>query len=177
MESHLYAAPAPVRAPAPRTSRRLPASRREARLWNDVFIFAQEQLFIPRGCSRPARSLSRPECVTRRRRRPCSPVRLRSTIRATVLLETILAAFEIDEILFELRYRVPRPLRHRARVSDERSRALASEHSAGMNCGRWDYIFSFIKKFRTRKDLVLPDRVDVGASRSFLCLGVALSQA
>ena len=59
----------------------------------------------------------------------------RGTIRATVLIETILAAFEMDEILYELR-----------------------DHSAGLNCGRWDYIFSFIKKFRNRPDFVLPDR-------------------
>ena len=72
-------------------------SHLEARLWNDVFLFAQEELGIPRG-----------------------------TIRATVLIETILAAFEMDEILYELR-----------------------DHSAGLNCGRWDYIFSFIKKFRS----------------------------
>ena len=68
----------------------------EARLWNDVFNFAEETLDVPRG-----------------------------TIKATVLIETILAAFEMDEILYELR-----------------------DHSAGLNCGRWDYIFSFIKKFR-----------------------------
>jgi malate synthase len=71
-------------------------SHLEARLWNDVFIAAQEQLGIPRG-----------------------------SIRATVLVETILAAFEMDEILYELR-----------------------EHSAGLNCGRWDYIFSVINRFR-----------------------------
>jgi malate synthase len=82
----------------------------EARLWNDVFVFAQEQLNIPRG-----------------------------TIKATVLIETILAAFEMDEILWELR-----------------------EHSAGLNCGRWDYIFSIIKKFRNYPDFVLPDRASVG---------------
>ena len=71
-------------------------SHLEARLWNDVFLMAQDELGIPRG-----------------------------TIRATVLIETIPAAFEMDEILYELR-----------------------EHSAGLNCGRWDYIFSIIKKFR-----------------------------
>ena len=71
-------------------------SHLEARLWNDVFVFAQDKLGIPRG-----------------------------TIKATVLIETILAAFEMDEILYELR-----------------------EHMAGLNCGRWDYIFSYIKKFR-----------------------------
>ena len=70
-------------------------SHLEARLWNDVFVFAQRQLGMPKG-----------------------------TIKATVLIETILAAFEMDEILYELR-----------------------DHSAGLNCGRWDYIFSFIKKF------------------------------
>ena len=81
-------------------------SHLEARLWNDVFVFAQEQLSIPRG-----------------------------TIRATVLIETILAAFEMDEILYELR-----------------------EHSAGLNAGRWDYMFSIIKKFSDRPEFVLPDR-------------------
>ncbi len=91
-------------------------SHLEARLWNDVFNFAQDDLGIPRG-----------------------------TIRATVLIETILAAFEMDEILFELR-----------------------EHSAGLNCGRWDYIFSFIKKFRNRPDCVLPDRAQVTMDRGFL---------
>ena len=84
-------------------------SHLEARLWNDVFIFAQDELGIPRG-----------------------------TIRATVLIETILAAFEMDEILYELR-----------------------DHSAGLNCGRWDYIFSFIKKFRNRPEFMLPDRAQV----------------
>src|SRR5204863_2915287 len=88
----------------------------EARLWNDVFVFAQDRLGIPRG-----------------------------TIRATVLVETILAAFEMDEILHELR-----------------------EHSAGLNCGRWDYIFSFIKKFRNRPGFVLPDRGTVTMDRHFL---------
>ncbi|MDH5373228.1 MAG: malate synthase, partial [Acidimicrobiia bacterium] len=75
-------------------------SHLEARLWNDVFVAAQETLGIPTG-----------------------------TIRATVLIETVLAAFEMDEILYELR-----------------------EHSAGLNAGRWDYIFSVIKKFRNRRD-------------------------
>jgi malate synthase len=88
----------------------------EARLWNDVFVFAQEHLHIPRG-----------------------------TIRATVLIETILAAFEMDEILYELR-----------------------EHSAGLNCGRWDYIFSFIKVFRNNPDFVMPDRSQVTMDRHFL---------
>ena len=91
-------------------------SHLEARLWNDVFHFAQEELGIPRG-----------------------------TIRATVLIETILAAFEMDEIIYELR-----------------------EHSAGLNCGRWDYIFSFIKKFRNRPDFVLPNRAQVTMERHFL---------
>jgi len=91
-------------------------SHLEARLWNDVFHFAQQELGIPRG-----------------------------TIRATVLIETILAAFEMDEIVYELR-----------------------EHSAGLNCGRWDYIFSFIKKFRNRPDFVLPNRAQVTMERHFL---------
>ncbi|MBV8142515.1 MAG: malate synthase A, partial [Verrucomicrobia bacterium] len=81
-------------------------SHLEARLWNDVFLLAQDQIGIPRG-----------------------------TIRATVLIETILAAFEMDEILYELR-----------------------EHSAGLNCGRWDYIFSCIKRFRNDPQFVLADR-------------------
>jgi len=88
----------------------------EARLWNDVFNHAQDALDIPRG-----------------------------TIKATVLLETILAAFEMDEILYELR-----------------------DHSAGLNCGRWDYIFSFIKKFRNHKDHVLPDRAVITMDRHFM---------
>jgi malate synthase len=91
-------------------------SHLEARLWNDVFCFAQDELGIPRG-----------------------------TIRATVLIETILAAFEMDEILYELRY-----------------------HSSGLNCGRWDYIFSFIKKFRNRPDFVLPDRSTLTMEKHFL---------
>jgi malate synthase len=81
-------------------------SHLEARLWNDVFVHAQQALGLPRG-----------------------------TVRATVLIETILAAFEMDEILYELR-----------------------EHSAGLNCGRWDYIFSIIKKFRGNPHFTLPDR-------------------
>ncbi len=88
----------------------------EARLWNDVFCFAQDELGMARG-----------------------------SIRATVLIETILAAFEMDEILYELR-----------------------EHSAGLNCGRWDYIFSFIKKFRAHPEFVLPDRSLVTMERHFL---------
>jgi len=91
-------------------------SHLEARLWNDVFLFAQEALGIPTG-----------------------------TIKATVLVETIHAAFEMDEILYELR-----------------------EHSAGLNCGRWDYIFSFIKSFRADPAFVLPDRAAVGMDRPFL---------
>jgi malate synthase len=81
-------------------------SHLEARLWNDVFVRAQDALGIPKG-----------------------------SIRATVLIETVLAAFEMEEILFELR-----------------------EHSAGLNAGRWDYMFSVIKKFRDRPEFVLPDR-------------------
>jgi len=88
----------------------------EARLWNDVFLAAQDALGMTRG-----------------------------TIKATVLIETLLAAFEMDEILYELR-----------------------EHSAGLNCGRWDYIFSFIKKFRNRRDFLLPDRASVTMERHFL---------
>src|SRR6267142_1759937 len=91
-------------------------SHLEARLWNDVFNFAQDELGVPRG-----------------------------SIRATVLIETILAAFEMDEILYELR-----------------------EHSSGLNCGRWDYIFSFIKKFRNRPDFLLPNRAQVTMDRDFL---------
>jgi malate synthase len=91
-------------------------SHREARLWNNVFNFAQDMLGIPRG-----------------------------TIRATVLIETLPAAFEMDEILFELK-----------------------DHSAGLNCGRWDYIFSFIKKFSYREDLALPDRSTITMDRHFL---------
>jgi malate synthase len=91
-------------------------SHLEARLWNDVFVAAQDALGVPRG-----------------------------TIRATVLIETIPAAFEMDEILYELR-----------------------EHSAGLNCGRWDYIFSFIKKFRSRPEFILPDRARVTMDRHFL---------
>lgn len=91
-------------------------SHLEARLWNDVFCFAQDELGLLRG-----------------------------TIRATVLIETILAAFEMDEILHELRW-----------------------HSSGLNCGRWDYIFSFIKKFRDRPDFVLPDRSVVTMEKHFL---------
>ena len=91
-------------------------SHLEARLWNDVFLAAQDALGIPAG-----------------------------TIRATVLIETILAAFEMDEILFELR-----------------------EHSAGLNAGRWDYIFSVIKKFRNHHDLILPDRGQITMTVPFM---------
>src|ERR1700676_3920647 len=91
-------------------------SHLEARLWNDFFNFAQDHLGIPRG-----------------------------TIRATVLIETILAAFEMEEILYELR-----------------------EHSGGLNAGRWDYIFSIIKKFRTRPEFVLPDRAQVTMTVPFM---------
>ena len=91
-------------------------SHKEATLWNDVFVFAQEYVGVPRG-----------------------------SIRATVLIETILAAFEMDEILYELR-----------------------EHSAGLNCGRWDYVFSFIKTFHNLRRFVLPDRSLVTMDRPFL---------
>lgn len=91
-------------------------SHHEARLWNDVFVHAQDALGIPQG-----------------------------TIRATVLIETILAAFEMEEILYELR-----------------------DHSAGLNAGRWDYIFSVIKKFRDRDDFVLPDRSAVTMTVPFM---------
>ena len=91
-------------------------SHHEARLWNDVFVFAQETIGIPIG-----------------------------TIKATVLVETILAAFEMDEILYELR-----------------------DHSAGLNAGRWDYIFSVIKKFRNYPNKVLPDRGAITMSVPFM---------
>ncbi len=91
-------------------------SHLEARLWNDVFIYAQDTLGLKRG-----------------------------TIKGTVLIETILATFEMDEILYELR-----------------------EHSAGLNCGRWDYIFSFIKKFANDPTMVLPDRARVTMTTHFL---------
>ena len=94
----------------------------EAKLWNDVFVFSQEKLNIPKG-----------------------------SIKATVLIETIMAAFELDEILFELK-----------------------DHSVGLNCGRWDYIFSFIKKFKSFSDFVLPDRSEVTMSRHFLSSYVKL---
>jgi malate synthase len=91
-------------------------SHLEARLWNDVFLWAQDALGIPRG-----------------------------SIRATVLIETLPAAFEMEEILYELR-----------------------EHSAGLNAGRWDYLFSAIKTFRARAELVLPDRVQVPMTVPFM---------
>ncbi len=91
-------------------------SHLEARLWNDVFVFAQDRLELPRG-----------------------------TIRATVLIETLPAAFEMDEILWELR-----------------------EHASGLNAGRWDYLFSLIKTLRSRSDTVLPDRVQVTMTVPFL---------
>ncbi len=88
----------------------------EARLWNDIFVLAQQELGVPNG-----------------------------TIRATVLIETILATFEMDEILYELR-----------------------DHSAGLNCGRWDYIFSAIKKFHNIPDYILPDRSQVTMTTPFM---------
>src|SRR5437879_11652942 len=88
----------------------------EARLWNDVFVAAQDALGMKRG-----------------------------TIKATVLIETILSAFEMDEILFELR-----------------------EHSAGLNCGRWDYIFSCIKKFRNKPNFLLADRAQITMTTHFM---------
>jgi malate synthase len=91
-------------------------SHLEARLWNDIFLRAQQKIGLPKG-----------------------------TIKGTVLIETILAAFEMDEILYELR-----------------------EHSAGLNCGRWDYIFSFIKKFSADPHAVLPDRAQVTMTTHFL---------
>jgi len=91
-------------------------SHLEARLWNDIFIRAQDQLGIPRG-----------------------------SIRATCLIETVVAAFEMDEILWELR-----------------------EHSAGLNIGRWDYIFSCIKKFRSNRDFCLADRAQVTMTAPFM---------
>ena len=91
-------------------------SHLEARLWNQVFEFAQDRLGVPRG-----------------------------TIKATVLIETITAAFEMDEILYELR-----------------------DHSAGLNAGRWDYMFSVIKKFRNRPEFTLPDRNKVTMTVPFM---------
>jgi malate synthase len=91
-------------------------SHLEARLWNDVFVRAEQELALPTG-----------------------------TIKATVLIETILAAFEMDEILYELR-----------------------DHSAGLNCGRWDYIFSYIKKLRHNPEVILPDRARVTMTVPFM---------
>lgn len=91
-------------------------SHLEARLWNDAFNLAQDYIGMRRG-----------------------------TIRGTVLIETITAAFEMDEIIFELR-----------------------DHSAGLNCGRWDYIFSFIKRFRQNPQFVLPDRASVTMTVPFM---------
>ena len=91
-------------------------SHLEARLWNDIFVMAQDELGLPRG-----------------------------TIKATVLVETILAAFEMDEILYELR-----------------------EHSAGLNAGRWDYIFSCIKKFKSNQDFCLADRARITMTVPFM---------
>ncbi|HEV3178721.1 MAG TPA: malate synthase A, partial [Stellaceae bacterium] len=91
-------------------------SHLEARLWNEVFVHAQEKLGVPKG-----------------------------SIKATVLIETIMAAFEMDEILYELR-----------------------EHSSGLNCGRWDYIYSFIKKFSEDPKAVMPDRGQVTMTAHFL---------
>ncbi len=91
-------------------------SHLEARLWNEIIVMTQDEIGVPQG-----------------------------SVRATVLIETILAAFEMEEILYELR-----------------------DHSAGLNCGRWDYIFSCIKKFRTRPDFVLADRVLVTMTTHFL---------
>jgi malate synthase len=91
-------------------------SHREARLWNDIFVAAQKEVGLPQG-----------------------------TIKATVLIETILAAFEMDEILYELR-----------------------EHSAGLNAGRWDYIFSCIKKFKNDRDFCLADRKLVTMAAPFM---------
>jgi len=91
-------------------------SHLEARLWNDVFVFAQERLKIPKG-----------------------------TIKATVLIETLPAVFEMDEILHELK-----------------------DHITGLNCGRWDYIFSYIKTLKAKPEYVLPDRSQVVMSKAFL---------
>ncbi len=91
-------------------------NHQEARLWNDVFVFAQDEVGVPQG-----------------------------SIRATVLIENILVAFEMDEVLYELR-----------------------DHMAGLNAGRWDYIFSAIKKFRHRSDFVLPDRGEVTMTVPFM---------
>ena len=91
-------------------------SHHEARLWNDVFTFAQERLGVPHG-----------------------------TVRATVLIETVLAAFEMEEILYELR-----------------------DHAAGLNAGRWDYIFSIVKKFSGHPEMLLPDRAQITMAVPFM---------
>ncbi len=91
-------------------------SHLEARLWNDIFVYAQERFGVPIG-----------------------------TIKATVLIETITAAFEMDEILYELK-----------------------DHSAGLNCGRWDYIFSYIKRLRNHPEVILPDRGQVTMTSPFM---------
>jgi malate synthase len=91
-------------------------SHLEARLWNDIFVFSQKELSVPQG-----------------------------SVRATALIETVVAAFEMDEILYELR-----------------------EHSAGLNIGRWDYIFSCIKKFRANRDFCLADRAQVTMTAPFM---------
>jgi len=91
-------------------------SHLEARLWNDVFVFAQDYVGVPQ-----------------------------KTIKSTVLIETIMAAFEMDEILFELK-----------------------DHIVGLNCGRWDYIFSFIKRLRTHREYILSDRDQVGMTTPFM---------
>lgn len=88
----------------------------EARLWNDILVYAEDALRLPRG-----------------------------TVRVTVLIETVPAAFQMDEILYELK-----------------------DHITGLNCGRWDYIFNFIKRFSSRSDFVLPDRDKVGMTSHFL---------
>lgn len=100
-------------------------SHLEARLWNDVFVLAQKEMGLPQG-----------------------------TIKSTVLIETILAAFEMEEILYELR-----------------------DHIVGLNCGRWDYIFSFIKRFRNRPEFLLPDRNQLTMTTHFLrCYSLLLIQ-
>jgi len=91
-------------------------SHQEARIWNEVFVFAQDELGIDQG-----------------------------TIKATVLIETISSAFEMDEIIYELK-----------------------DHMAGLNCGRWDYIFSYIKKFQGHQDVIMPDRADVTMAAPFM---------
>ena len=93
-------------------------SHDEARFWNDVFLFAQEKIGLPKG-----------------------------TIKATILIETLPAAFEMDEIIWQLR-----------------------DHIAGLNCGRWDYIFSYIKTLRNHGAYVLPDRAEVTMDRAFLAV-------